>query len=349
MANDNREDGISRRQTLECIGWVGTAILWKVSRDAPGSLIGRAKAAADMAQTKPTIPVIVKDTRSVYWQTVLAGARNAGQDFGVEVAELGAQSETDADGQIALLEKAVSSNPAAVVIAPAHFAALGRPIDEAAKRAKVVAIDSAVDSRALTSFLATDNVQAGRIAADVLAERIQKTYADTEGDVALITSSPGVAALEQRVKGFREQIAAKYGALDIVVEKIADSQAAGRDVMLDIVASHPELRGVFASSLIVAKGAAEAIAEQKTNKTGDKINLVGFGSDRQLVKLLQEGTIAALVVQDPFRMGYEGVKIALAASKDDQVPASVDTGATAITKANMNSTRSQELLNPKIK
>jgi ribose transport system substrate-binding protein len=349
MANDNRENGITRRKTLECMVWVGTAILWQVSLDAPGSLIGRAKAAADMAQTKPTIPVIVKDTRSVYWQTVLAGARKAGQDFGVEIAELGAQSEADADGQIALLEKAVSSNPAAVVIAPAHFAALGRPIDEAAKRAKIVAIDSAVDSRVLTSVLATDNVQAGRITADALAERIQKTYADTEGDVALITSSPGVAALEQRVKGFREQIAAKYGALDIVVEKIADSQAGARDVMLDIIASYPELRGVFASSLIVAKGAAEAIVEQKTNKTGDKINLVGFGSDSQLVKLLQEGTIAALVVQDPFRMGYEGVKIALAASKGDQVPASVDTGATAITKANMNSTRSQELLNPKIK
>jgi ribose transport system substrate-binding protein len=348
MANDNREDGISRRRTLECMVWVGTALLWKVPRDAPGSLIGRAEAAADMAQTKPTIPVIVKDTTSAYWQTVLAGARKAGQDFGVEIAELGAQSQTDADGQIALLEKAVSSNPAAVVIAPAHFAALGRPIDEVAKRAKVVAIDSAVDSRALTSFLATDNLQAGRIAADALAERIQKTYADTEGDVALITSSPGVAALEQRVKGFREQIAAKYGALDIVVEKIADSQPGARDVMLDIIASYPELRGVFASSLIVAKGAVEAIVEQKTNKTGDKINLVGFGSDSQLVKLLQEGTIAALVVQDPFRMGY-GVKIALAASKGEQVPARVDTGATAITKANMNSARSQELLNPKIK
>jgi ribose transport system substrate-binding protein len=349
MANDNREDGISRRRTLECMVWVGTALLWKVPRDAPGSLIGRAEAAADMAQTKPTIPVIVKDTTSAYWQTVLAGARKAGQDFGVEIAELGAQSQTDADGQIALLEKAVSSNPAAVVIAPAHFAALGRPIDEVAKRAKVVAIDSAVDSRALTSFLATDNLQAGRIAADALAERIQKTYADTEGDVALITSSPGVAALEQRVKGFREQIAAKYGALDIVVEKIADSQPGARDVMLDIIASYPELRGVFASSLIVAKGAAEAIVEHKTNKTGDKINLVGFDSDGQLVKFLQDGTIAALVVQDPFRMGYDGVKIALAASKGDQVPPSVDTGATAITKANMNSARSQELLNPENK
>ena len=351
MANDNREDGISRRQTLECIMWVGIAILWMASGNAPPSLspLGQAQAAVAIAQTKPTIAVIVKDTTSLYWQTVLAGARKAGQDFGVEVAELGAQSESHADSQIALLENAVSSNPAAVVIAPAHSVALGRQIDEAAKRAKVVAIDSTADSKALISVLATDNTQAGRIAADALAERIQKTYADTEGDVALMTSSPGVAALEQRVKGFREQIAAKYGALDIVVEKVADGQAAGRDVMLDIIASYPELRGVFVSSLIIAKGAAEALVEHKTNKTGDKINLVGFGSDSQLVKLLQEGTIAALVVQDPFRMGYDGVKIALAASKGEQVPASVDTGATAITKANMNSARSQELLNPRTK
>jgi len=352
MANDNREDGISRRQTLECIMWVGIAILWIASGNAPPSLspLGQAQAAVAIAQTKPTIPVIVKDTTSLYWQTVLAGARKAGQDFGVEIAELGAQSETDADRQIALLEKAVSSNPAAVVIAPVHFTALSKPIDEAAKKAKVVAIDSPADSKTLTSFLATDNVQVGRIAADILAERIQKTYADTEGDVALIAPLPDLVALDQRAKGFREQIAAKYGALDIVVEKVADGDATtGRDVMVDIIASYPELRGVFVSNPIMAKGAAEALVEHKTNKTGDKINLVGFGLDDQLVKYLQDGTVAALVVPDPFRMGYEGVKIALAASKGERVPASVDTGATVITKANMNSARSQELLNPKIK
>ncbi len=313
-------------------------------------MLDGAQAAVAIAQTKPTIPVIVKDTRSVYWQTVLAGARKAGQDFGVEIAELGAQSESDADGQIALLENAVSSNPAAVIIAPAHSVALGRQIDEAAKRVKVVAIDSTADSKALISVLATDNTQAGRIAADILAERIQKTYADTEGDVALITPLPDLAALDQRAKGFREQIAAKYGALDIVVEKVADGDTTtGRDVMVDIIASYPELRGVFVSNPIMAKGAAEALVQHKTNRTGDKINLVGFGSDDQLVKFLKDGTIAALVVQDPFRMGYDGVKIALAASKGEQVPASVDTGATVITKANMNSARSQELLNPRIK
>ena len=242
MASDNREDGISRRHALECMVWAGTAVLWMVSGGVPQSLslLDGAQAAVAIAQTKPTIPVIVKDTRSVYWQTVLAGARKAGQDFGVEIAELGAQSESDADGQIALLENAVSSNPAAVIIAPAHSVALGRQIDEAAKRVKVVAIDSTADSKALISVLATDNTQAGRIAADILAERIQKTYADTEGDVALITPLPDLAALDQRAKGFREQLAAKYGALDIVVEKVADGNATtGRDVMVDIIPPIP--------------------------------------------------------------------------------------------------------------
>jgi ribose transport system substrate-binding protein len=350
--HDNREDGFSRRHALECMIWIGTGVLWTVSGGISNSLrlLGRAEAAPAMAHTKPTIPIIVKDMTSFYWQTVLAGARKAGQDLGVNVPELGAQSESDIHGQISILENAVASNPAAVVIAPTQFVALGKPIDQAAKRIKIIGIDSAADSKALTSFLSTDNVQAGRIAADILAERIQKTYADAEGDVALITALPGVAALDQRAKGFKEQISAKYGALNIVAEKVADGQATtGRNIMTEIISANPELRGVFASDLIMAQGAGQAVSENKTNKTGDKINLVGFGSDDQLVKFLQDGTIAALIVQDPFRMGYDGVKIALAASKGEQVPATVDTGANLVTKANMNSLRSQELLNPKVK
>jgi ribose transport system substrate-binding protein len=350
--HDTRDDGVSRRHALECMIWTGTGVLWTVSGVVPRplNLLGRAEAATATAQTKPTIPIIVKDTTSFFWQTVLAGARKAGQDLGVNVPELGAQSESDINGQISILENAVASNPAAVVIAPTQFAALGKPIDEAAKRTKIIGIDTAADSKALTSFLTTDNVQTGRIAADILAERIQKTYADAEGDVALITSLPGVASLDQRAKGFKEQLAAKYGALSIVAEKFADGQVStGRKIMTEIIAANPELRGVFASNLIMAQGAAQAVAESKTNKTGDKINLVGFGSDDQLVKFLQDGTIAALVVQDPFRMGYDGVKTALAASKGEQVPTTVDIGANLVTKANINSARAQELVNPKIK
>jgi ribose transport system substrate-binding protein len=348
---DNHEDGVSRRHALECMMWISAGVLWAGSDGVPKSLslLGRAEAAPAAAQ-RPTIPIIVKDWTSFYWQIVLAGARRAGQDLGVSVPELGTQSESDINGQISLLENAVASNPVALVIAPTQFAGLGKPIDEAAKKIKIIGIDSAADSNSLTSFLATDNEQAGRIAADALAAAIQRSYADAEGDVALITALPGVASLDQRAKGFKEQVAAKYGALDIVAHEVADGRAAtGFNIMMDLIAAHPELRGVFASNLAMAQGAGQAVAERKTNKTGDKINLVGFDSDAKLVEFLRDGTIAALVVQDPFRMGYDGVKTALAASKGEQVPANIDPGASLITKVNMNSARSQELLNPKIK
>jgi len=309
---------------------------------AAGIIAGIAFGAA-VAQTKPTIPVIVKDLTSPYWRTVLAGARKAGQDLGVNVVGFG---NTDATNQIAILATVVNSKPAAIVIAPADFAALGKPIDEAAKKVKIIGIESAADTKAMTSLLATDNLNAGRIAADALAVAITKSYADTEGDVAIITAMPGIASLEQRAKGFKEVVAAKYGALDIVAEKTADGNAAtGINIIKDLIASTADLRGVFVSDPVMTLAVGQAIADKKSD---DKINVVGFGSDDKLIKFLQDDVITGLVVEDPFRMGYEGVKTALAAVKGEQVSASIDTGVTLVTKANMSSARSQELLKPKV-
>jgi len=299
------------------------------------------------ADAKPTIPIIVKDTTSNYWQIVLAGARKAGKDLNVNVPELGAQSESDINGQISILENAVSEKPAAIVISPTQKAALGKPIDEAAKKVKIIGIDSAADSNAFTSFLTTDNVQGGRLGADGLADAIKAKYGKAEGDVALITSIPGVGSLDQRAKGFKEELATKYPGLKLVADKVADGQATtGLNIMTDLITANPDLRGVFASNLIMAQGAGQAIAE---NKVSDKIMLIGFDSDDKTVKFLADGNIKALVVQDPYRMGYDGIKTALAASKGEKVEANVDTGANLITKENMNSPRSQELLSPKIK
>jgi ribose transport system substrate-binding protein len=296
---------------------------------------------------QPTIPIIVKDTTSFYWQIVLAGARKAGQDLGVKVPELGAQSEADINGQIAILENAVSSKPAAIVISPTQRAALGKPIDEAAKSVKIVGIDSAADSKAFTSFLTTDNVQGGRIAADGLAAAITKQYGKAEGEVALITHLPGVGSLDERSKGFKEQLASKYPGIKLVADKVSDGTAnGGLNITTDLLTAFPNLRGIFASNLIQAQGAIQAIAESKAQ---NKVKLVGFDSDDKLVKALKDGVMAATVVQDPFRMGYDGVKTALAASKGEKVESFVDTGANLITGENMNGARAQELLNPKVK
>jgi ribose transport system substrate-binding protein len=302
---------------------------------------------AQAADQKLTIPVIVKDTTSFYWQTILAGARKAGQDLNLNVPELGAQSESDINGQISILENAVTGNPAAIVIAPTQFASLGKPIDQAAKKVKIIGIDSSADSKAFTAFLQTDNVQGGRVAADGLAAAIKAKYGKAEGDVALINSLPGVGSLDQRDQGFKEEIAAKYPGLKLITVKVADGQAmTGLNIMTDLITANPGLRGVFTDALFMGQGAGQAIAE---NKAGDTIKIVSFDADSKLVGFLKDGTIAALVVQDPFRMGYEGVKTALAASKGEKVEAKIDTGVNLITKENMNSPRSEELLNPKLK
>ncbi|RVD55083.1 substrate-binding domain-containing protein, partial [Mesorhizobium sp. M7A.F.Ca.ET.027.03.2.1] len=208
-------------------------------------------------------------------------------------------------------------------------------------------IDSGADSKAFTSFLTTDNVQGGRVAADGLAAAIGAANGGKiEGDVALITNAPGAGSLEQRKQGFTEQLAAKYPGLKLVADKYADGQATtGLNIATDLITANPNLKGIFASNLIMAQGVGQAVAE---NSLGGKLALVGFDSDEKLIKFLNDGVISALVVQDPYRMGYDGIKTALAASKGEKVEANVDTGANLVTKDNMKDPKIDALLNPKL-
>jgi ribose transport system substrate-binding protein len=311
------------------------------------ALAGVAFCSSAFAQTKPAIAVIVKDLSSPYWQAVLAGARKAGADLGVSVVGLGPQSESDVNGQIAMLEKATASSPAAIVIAPAQFGALGKPIDEAAKSTKIIGIDSAAYTKAMTSLLAINDLKAGGIAADTLVAAIQKTYADAEGDVVIITSTSGVPSLDQRARGFKDVVAAKYGAIDIAAEKAADGKPAnGIEIMKGFISSMEDLRGVFVSDPVMTQAVGQAVAEKTTK---DKIHIVGFGSNEKLVKFLQDGVITGLIVEDPFRMGYDGVKTAFSASKGEKVPTNIEVEATLITAENLTSARAQELLKPSVK
>ncbi|MEI9431111.1 ABC transporter substrate-binding protein [Mesorhizobium sp. Cs1299R1N3] len=314
---------------------------------AAASMLTGVMHTAPVSAADVTIPIIVKDTTSFYWQIVLAGARKAGKDLGVNVPELGAQAETDVNGQISILENAVAGNPAAVVIAPTEAKALGKPIDEAAAKVKVIGIDSGADSKAFTSFLTTDNVQGGRVAADGLAAAIGAANGGkVEGKVALITALPGAGSLEQRAQGFKEQLKAKYPSLELIADKYADGQATtGLNIATDLITANPDLKGIFASNLIMAQGVGQAIAE---NKLAGKVGLIGFDSDEKLIKFLNDGVISGLVVQDPYRMGYDGIKTALAASKGEKVEANVDTGANLVTKDNMKDPKIDALLNPKL-
>ncbi len=300
---------------------------------------------AARARAVETIPVIVKDTTAQYWQIVMAGARKAGHDLGVNVPTMGAQSEADIPGQISALENATSSHPAAIVISPTQFAALGPPITDAAKSVKIIGIDSAADTNAFTSFLTTDNVKGGAAAADALGAAIKARNGAAKGDVAIIVSLPGVGSLDQRVKGFTAELGSKYPDLKIIAVRVADGQVTtGLNIANDLLTANPGLAGLFCVNLTMSQGASQAISEIKP----PKLSMVAFDSDQKLAGLVRDGTVAAMIVQDPYRMGYDGVKTALAASRGQPVPKNVDTGVNTIDKTNMDTPHSQALLNPKL-
>ena len=106
----------------------------------------------------------------------------------------------------------------------------------------IIGIDSAANSKAFTSFLTTDNVQAGASPPTVSPQRSWSKDGKAEGDVALITSLPNVGSLDQRAKGFTEQLAAKYPGLKLVADKVADGQATtGLNITTDLITANPNL------------------------------------------------------------------------------------------------------------
>lgn len=302
--------------------------------------------ALGQAQTQPLIPLIVKDTSSPYWEAVYAGGCQAGKDLKVTVPRLGAQSEMDIAGQMSILENAVSQHPQAIVIAPTSYAALGPAIDEAASKVTVVEIDSKADSKRLASILTTDNVEGGRMAARALGQAIKARYGQAEGQVAIISNLAGTSSLHDRVMGFNEALSKEFPGLKVIATQIGDGQTTtSLNQTMDVLSAFPNLRGIFADAVFSGLGASQAVSEANAQ---DRVQVVSFDSSDQLVKRLEQGVVKALVIQDAYRMGYDGVKTALAASRGQKVPTMVDTGATLVTKENLKTDEIQRLLNPNL-
>ncbi|MBS1786837.1 MAG: substrate-binding domain-containing protein [Acidobacteria bacterium] len=297
------------------------------------------KGAGNNASGKKTIAVIPKGVSHFFWQSVKAGADAAGKDLNVEIIWKGPALETDISGQINIVEDMINRRVDGIVLAPSHGDSLV-PIAERAQRENipVTIFDSGIGTDKYVSYVATDNRQGGVVAARRMGEKL-----GGKGKVAILGVKKGSVSTDEREEGFRDTIQKEFPGITLIPIIFYGESVATKSLSVaeDILTANPDLAGIFASNETSTVGAVNAIRQR--NLVG-KITLVGFDASPDLVRGIKEGEIDSLVLQDPFKMGYEGVKTIIDKLAGKTPERRIDTGVKLITKENMNTPEMQRLI-----
>jgi len=288
-----------------------------------------------------TIAVIPKGTTHEFWKSIHAGAVRAARELGLEVIWKGPQKEDDRAQQITVVEDFISRGVDGIVLAPLDDRALMRPVQDAVReKIPVVIIDSGLQGSDYVSYVATDNYQGG-----VLAARRLGGLLKGKGRIFVIRYQEGSASTTQREAGFLDTITAEFPGLDVLVK----DQYAGAttetayQLAENLISRFPDVEGVFAPNESSTFGTLRAL--QETRLAG-KVVFVGFDSSPKLVQGLRDGDIQGLVIQNPAKMGYLGVKTMAAHLRGEAVEKVIDTGVVLATRENMDSPEIRALLVP---
>lgn len=296
------------------------------------------------APTPPRIAVIPKATAHSFWKTVQAGAVKAGRELGVEVIWIGPQKEDDRTQQIQVVQNFIAGQADAIVLAPLDEVALTAPVELAVSRGiPVVIIDSALKSEAQSSFVATDNREGGRLAARRLAEVM-----GGKGKAVMLRYNPGHASTGNREEGFLEEMKAKFPDIELV----STNQYGGVSELSAATAGQgllnkygDEIQGIFCPNESSSFGMLRAL--ENTGRAG-KINFVGFDASQGLIDGMRAGNIHGLVAQDPFDMGYKGVKTAVAVLNGETVERQIATRLTLVTPENLDTDEVRQVIEPEL-
>jgi ribose transport system substrate-binding protein len=296
---------------------------------------------------KLTIAVIPKGTSHEFWKSIHAGAIKASRELStpgaeVEVIWKGPLVEDDREQQIQVVEGFASQGVNGIVLAPLDNHALARPVEEA-KTAGVptVIIDSGLESQAIVSFVATDNRRGGVLGADRLGDLL-----GGKGKVILLRYAEGSASTEEREAGFLQEMKSKYPNIEL----ISTDQHAGATRDKAKQASEnllnrfgDDVQGIFCPNESTTAGMLSAL--QDIGKAG-KVMFVGFDTSQMFIDAMAAKQLHGIVVQNPFNMGYLGVKTMVDSLQGKPVEKRIDTGVTIITPDNLNAPESQALLHP---
>lgn len=304
---------------------------------------------AETNENTLTVAVIPKGNTHEFWKSIHAGAVRAQRELAeqgteVEVIWKGPLKEDDREQQVQVVENFIGRRVDGIVLAPLDANALVAPV-EAAERAgiPVVIIDSDLNSQKRVSYVATDNYRGGQLAGEHLA-----TLLDGQGKVLLLRYQAGSASTEAREAGFVDALKAYPD-----IELISSEQHAGPTRETAYQASQNllnrygrDLDGVFTPNESSTVGMLLALRD--IGRAGGDVRFIGFDAGSQSIEALEAGDIQGLVVQNPMRMGYEGVMTMVRHLQETPVESQMDTGVMLVTPDNIAEPQVQELLHPPI-
>jgi ribose transport system substrate-binding protein len=284
------------------------------------------------------IGVIPKATSHLFFVNIHAGVDQAARDFKVSVLWNGPNEETDHERQIQIVEAMTTRHVDAIAISATDERALAAPVERAIKAGiPVTVFDSGVNVSDYTSFIATDNYGAGCTAARTLAKLI-----GGRGQVGMVMHKPGGTSTVLREQGFEDTVRKELPGVTIAARQYGMSdRARARAAAENILTAHPDLAGLFASSEASSLGAIQAV---RARGLSGKTKLVTFDFSDSHVEALKDGTIDVMLVQDPFRIGYEAVR-SLADKLQGRTPVHrLDIPARSILKADLGNPEVQALM-----
>ena len=292
------------------------------------------------------VAIIPKGTTHEFWKSIHAGAIKAEREFDaagtpVDIIWKGPLKEDDRTQQIDVVQTFIGQGVDAIVLAPLDSTALVAPVEDAvAAGIPVVIIDSGLKTDQHASFVATDNHAGGVRGGERLAEVL-----GGKGRILLLRYAEGSASTEAREAGFLEAIARHPG-----IEIVSQDQYAGptRDSALtaaqNLLNRHGAvIQGVFTPNESSTAGMILALKDAGLAGT---VTHVGFDASPPLIEALRAGAVQGLVVQDPFQMGYLGVRNAVAAKRGETVAKQVDTPVQVVTPENMGEDAIRALMEP---
>ena len=295
--------------------------------------------AAGAEPVRHKVALVAKSTQTEFWLSVFAGAEAAAAEYNLELTTMGPAAEEDYEAQNQMIAGAVADGAEALVFSAIDFTENAPAVDAAAQAGvKVVSIDSGVDSAQVGAYIGTDNYAAGRMAAQAALEHVEGELV-----VGLVNYDESTANGQERERGARDALAESGRArVAASVTTLVEAGRARADTA-DLLRNNPEVNVLIAFNEPTSVGAARAVDELGLEEA---VFLVGFDSNVATVDGLQTGSVDALIVQNPYAMGYLGVESAykLLSGQGGELAPTVDTSTQIVYRSNLFALDSQKAL-----